>query len=178
MGLNSGYEIVKTNVLSMEPLPPINKVLSLLHKIERQKQISDAVDVLSEANAYAGVRYSDSGAAHGKKHKLDSGQSSKGHLECSYCHHIGHSRSECFKLNECTFCGKKGHARNNYFKLNRSSFTGGKTRGPQNANRSGGYKLKQEHIQQMCCQKSSMMQLSLHWIMMQILPRLYLIRHN
>ncbi|XP_074297108.1 uncharacterized protein LOC141627786 [Silene latifolia] len=53
MGLNNSYEMVNTNILSMEPLPSINKALSLLQKIERQKQIIDVVEVLAEATAYS-----------------------------------------------------------------------------------------------------------------------------
>ncbi|XP_074283860.1 uncharacterized protein LOC141608402 [Silene latifolia] len=35
MGLNSGYEQVQTTLLSMEPLPPINRALGMLQKIEK-----------------------------------------------------------------------------------------------------------------------------------------------
>ncbi|XP_074293312.1 uncharacterized protein LOC141620301 [Silene latifolia] len=49
MGLNSGFESTKTNVLTMEPLPPLHKAYSLLQKIERQKQIASTVDVMAEA---------------------------------------------------------------------------------------------------------------------------------
>ena len=44
--------IPKTNILSMDPMPPITTALALLQKIERQKQIKDAADLLDEANAY------------------------------------------------------------------------------------------------------------------------------
>ncbi|CAH9093355.1 unnamed protein product [Cuscuta europaea] len=53
IGLDSGYENVKITILSMEPLPPINKALSLLEKIEKQKQISDGLDVPTQENDYA-----------------------------------------------------------------------------------------------------------------------------
>ncbi|KAK9678096.1 hypothetical protein RND81_11G187800 [Saponaria officinalis] len=87
MGLNSGYEVVKTNVLSMDHLPPMNKALSLLHKIERQMQIADAVDVLTEANAYVSVQQSDHRSSSFKKPK-------------------GHTRNTCFKLNKVSGPGK------------------------------------------------------------------------
>lgn len=41
MGLNHPFESVRTSILSTEPLPPINKALGLLQRVERQKQISD-----------------------------------------------------------------------------------------------------------------------------------------
>ncbi|XP_074266169.1 uncharacterized protein LOC141588635 [Silene latifolia] len=42
MGLHAGYEQVQTSLLSMDPLPPINKALGVLQKIERQKFINDS----------------------------------------------------------------------------------------------------------------------------------------
>ncbi|KAK9677420.1 hypothetical protein RND81_11G142100 [Saponaria officinalis] len=96
MGLNSGYEVAKTNVLSIDPLPTMNKALSLLHKIERQKQIDDAVDVLIEANAYATAQQTDQRPPSWKKHKVETMTADKSHLECSYCHHIGHTGNEIY----------------------------------------------------------------------------------
>ncbi|KAK9740573.1 hypothetical protein RND81_03G045500 [Saponaria officinalis] len=57
MCLNSSYDYVKTHVLSMDPLPPMNKALALLQKIEKQKQISDtSIDPFIDASAYVSVR--------------------------------------------------------------------------------------------------------------------------
>ncbi|XP_074317900.1 uncharacterized protein LOC141653934 [Silene latifolia] len=41
MGLNKAFDSVRTTVLSMEPLPPLNKALGLLQKIEKHRQISE-----------------------------------------------------------------------------------------------------------------------------------------
>ncbi|KAK9749708.1 hypothetical protein RND81_02G145100 [Saponaria officinalis] len=107
MGLKSVYEGVKTTILSMEPLPPINKALALLQKIERQKQIADAVDVLAEANAYAVGKQFDDYKHEAKKAKLDISETDRRFKKCSHCHNSGHTKEECYKLKECTFCGKK-----------------------------------------------------------------------
>ncbi|XP_074270914.1 uncharacterized protein LOC141594822 [Silene latifolia] len=56
MGLNAGYEHVQTTLLSMEPLPPINKALGLLQKIEKQKHINDYAGVLAASTAYDSQR--------------------------------------------------------------------------------------------------------------------------
>ncbi|XP_074304193.1 uncharacterized protein LOC141638914 [Silene latifolia] len=124
MGLNSGYEGVKTNILSMEPLPPLNKALSLLQKIERQKQISDAVDVLGEANAYAaGVEVKQPDL---KKAKTDSSVDDDTEIivpkKCTHCNKKGHSIDECFQLKTCSYCGKKGHIQSicKWYKQSRS----------------------------------------------------------
>ncbi|XP_074265934.1 uncharacterized protein LOC141588389 [Silene latifolia] len=60
MNLNSGYDGIRTQVLSMDPLPSIGKVLGLLQKIERQKQITDSVISLTESNAFASFKNNDS----------------------------------------------------------------------------------------------------------------------
>ncbi|KAL9225053.1 hypothetical protein vseg_001021 [Gypsophila vaccaria] len=118
MGLNASYETVKSTILTMEPLPPINKALGLLQKIERQKQITDAVEVLAEANAYASAKQpSNTVGGTWKRARLDDRQVK----ECSYCHKKGHIKDDCFKLKECTYFGIKGHVRDNCFKLKNSN---------------------------------------------------------
>ncbi|KAK9697215.1 hypothetical protein RND81_08G022100 [Saponaria officinalis] len=113
MGLNGGYEGVKTNILSMDPLPPLNKALSLLQKIERQKQVSDAIDVLAEANAY--VAHQSSKQPDFKKARTGGGDTSV--KICSNCNQCGHIREDCFKLKDCSFCGRRGHIKEHCFKL-------------------------------------------------------------
>ncbi|XP_021840444.2 uncharacterized protein [Spinacia oleracea] len=48
LGLNGGFEGTVTNVLSMDPLPSINKVFSITQQIEKQKEVSN---VVAESNA-------------------------------------------------------------------------------------------------------------------------------
>ncbi|KAK9734027.1 hypothetical protein RND81_04G109800 [Saponaria officinalis] len=122
MGLSSSFDSVKTNVLTMEPLPPLNKAFALLQKIERQKQISDAVEVLAEANAFSCAQTSEAQQSGLKKQKTTvTGDVSV--KTCNYCHHIGHTKDECFKLKECTYCGRKGHAKENCFRMKSYSQT-------------------------------------------------------
>ncbi|KAK9757663.1 hypothetical protein RND81_01G177900 [Saponaria officinalis] len=110
---NGGYESVKTNILSMEPLPPLNKALSLLQKIERQKQVSDAVDVLAEANAY--MAQQSFTPPDSKWPRI--GGSDDSMKMCTHCNQKGHLRDGCFKLKDCGFCGKMGHIKEHCFKL-------------------------------------------------------------
>ncbi|KAK9699177.1 hypothetical protein RND81_08G157600 [Saponaria officinalis] len=117
MGLNSSFDAVKTIVLTMEPLPPINKALSLLQKIERQRQIFEAVDVLVEATTYVGARKFDAPQSDSKKPRLDYVTSGRKSKQCSHCHNIGHTRDECYKLKGCSFCGRKGHVKEVCFKF-------------------------------------------------------------
>ncbi|XP_074315615.1 uncharacterized protein LOC141651820 [Silene latifolia] len=54
MELHAGYEQVQSSLLSMDPLPPINRALGVLQKIERQKTINDSNGSVSlEIVAYA-----------------------------------------------------------------------------------------------------------------------------
>ncbi|XP_074289617.1 uncharacterized protein LOC141614770 [Silene latifolia] len=72
MGLNSGFENIKSNILTMEPMPTINKVLGLLQKVETQKESSDSVSTMTEANAYATIKQpSGQSESASKKPKLD-----------------------------------------------------------------------------------------------------------
>ncbi|KAK9724075.1 hypothetical protein RND81_05G046100 [Saponaria officinalis] len=118
MGLNSGYENVKTTVLSMDPLPSINKALAL-QKIERQSQIADAVDILAEANEYVVGRQPDDFKPDFKKPRLE--YVGSGGKKCSHCNASGHNTDEWFKLKDCSFCGKKVHVRDICFRLRNST---------------------------------------------------------
>ncbi|KAK9669622.1 hypothetical protein RND81_13G144400 [Saponaria officinalis] len=71
----------------MEPLPPLNKAFAFLQKVERQKQISDAVEVLAEANAFSTTQNSDTQSSTGKKARTTySGDANV--KTCNYCHHV------------------------------------------------------------------------------------------
>lgn len=48
MGLNSGYDQMKTNFLGMDPLLPVNKVYNLVVQVEIQKQITGDISLVAE----------------------------------------------------------------------------------------------------------------------------------
>ncbi|KAK9714282.1 hypothetical protein RND81_06G083900 [Saponaria officinalis] len=79
--------------------------------------IVQSVQVLAEANAYACVNTLDDIGSNSKKQKFDSYTDSGTVKTCNYCHHLGHTKDECFKLGECPHCGRKGHAKENCFRL-------------------------------------------------------------
>ncbi|KAK9714553.1 hypothetical protein RND81_06G102600 [Saponaria officinalis] len=115
MGLSDVYESVKTHVLTMEPLPPMNKALALLQKIEKQLHIRDASEIMSESTAF--LSQTNKVVQSWKKPRFDPNAHTSAPKECSYCHNLGHIKSECFKLRKCVHCGRKGHAKENCFKL-------------------------------------------------------------
>ena len=47
MGLNSGYEVVRNQILSMDPLPNVNKAYYIVQQVEKQKQMSEIMNASS-----------------------------------------------------------------------------------------------------------------------------------
>ncbi|XP_074276499.1 uncharacterized protein LOC141600216 [Silene latifolia] len=107
MGLNNGYETVKTTVLTMKPLPPLNKALGLLQKIERQKQLTETNVILTEAAAYAAGRTTDAQQGDWKRRKQEAPVVERKFY--THCKRGGHNVESCFHLQTCESCGKKGH---------------------------------------------------------------------
>ncbi|KAK9705301.1 hypothetical protein RND81_07G046400 [Saponaria officinalis] len=146
MGLSADYESVKTHVLTLEPLPPLNKAFAFLQKIEKQKQLHVQTEVLSDASAFNSFRDRDNTSW--KKPRVSVNTDNSAGKQCHYCHHFGHVKSECFKLKECSHCGRKGHAQENCFSLRGGSARGVRGRGRTGARfgtRSGNYKGKAHH---------------------------------
>ncbi|XP_074267232.1 uncharacterized protein LOC141590551 [Silene latifolia] len=56
MGLNDTFETLKTNILSMDPLPTVNKVYSFVQQVESQKSISILNQPAQDASALAANR--------------------------------------------------------------------------------------------------------------------------
>ncbi|XP_074318778.1 uncharacterized protein LOC141655607 [Silene latifolia] len=108
MGLNPSYETVKSHILTMEPMPTINRALGLLQKAEKQKEISDSLETLGEANAYASIKQSPSQPEpSSKKPKLD--DEGKPIKQCTHCRKKGHEVTECYQLQTCPLCNVFGH---------------------------------------------------------------------
>ncbi|XP_074300864.1 uncharacterized protein LOC141632196 [Silene latifolia] len=116
MGLNSGYEQVQTTLLSMEPLPPINRALGMLQKIEKQKLINDSTsESLVEGAAYnVKKRISDTAPTDESQQKRFKDASTE---FCTHCERKGHDIADCFKLKTCTFCNIKGHIQERCYKF-------------------------------------------------------------
>ncbi|XP_074310135.1 uncharacterized protein LOC141645851 [Silene latifolia] len=106
MGLNHGFDTVRTQILSLDPLPTINRALGLLQKIEKRKQVVESVEVLNEASAYAVFKSSDNTNADKKVRKY-----------CSHCEMNNHNLDECFWANGCAHCGKPGHKIDKCYRL-------------------------------------------------------------
>ncbi|XP_074305340.1 uncharacterized protein LOC141640436 [Silene latifolia] len=136
MGLNKGFDTVRTTVLSMEPLPPLNKALGLLQKIEKHREISEVASINAEATAFASARSSAVTQGDWKRQKVE-GVAEKEVKFCTHCKKGGHNLSSCFQYNPCEHCGKKGHPPYSCFQRTKGN-NGGFARGRGRHYNSGG----------------------------------------
>ncbi|KAJ1697041.1 hypothetical protein LUZ63_005553 [Rhynchospora breviuscula] len=80
MGLDDVYGPIRTNILSMDPLPSLNKVYSTVIQEERHKSVVRGRDERSEAVGFAV-------------------QARKGEKPtCTHCGKVGHELSQCFEI--------------------------------------------------------------------------------
>ncbi|XP_074282692.1 uncharacterized protein LOC141607231 [Silene latifolia] len=120
--LNSGFGQLQTHILTLDPLPPINKALWMLQKIERRKLINDVTsDVVVELVAYAAKKrtqsYSSIDEASKKRVKDDASAGPEDGKYCEFCGRSGHTIDECWRRKNCTFCNTKGHIKERCYKF-------------------------------------------------------------
>lgn len=95
MGLNSGYDQTRGQILSMDPLPSVNRTYYILQQIEKQKQITDAVNLKPDAEAFAATRDPRKPSRYVEKKDQ---KRSKIDRFCDYCKAKGHIMDQCFKI--------------------------------------------------------------------------------
>ncbi|XP_057248988.1 uncharacterized protein LOC130590526 [Beta vulgaris subsp. vulgaris] len=95
LGLNSGFDNTVTNVLSMDPLPSINRVFSIAQQIEKQKEVSG---VVIESKALAAQVYrNNSRNVQGRRDWRDEKKDNM-NKQCTHCKGKGHTIDQCFKI--------------------------------------------------------------------------------
>lgn len=98
MGLNEGFDGLRDHVLTLDPLPNINRVYFLACQVEHKSLAHNIVTGNLESTAMAVNRSIDkpvdntaqSGKKDWKKIKAD--------RKCTFCHQKGHLMDTCFKL--------------------------------------------------------------------------------
>ncbi|XP_010677719.1 uncharacterized protein LOC104893320 [Beta vulgaris subsp. vulgaris] len=95
LGLTSGFDNTVTNVLSMDPLPSINRVFSIAQEIEKQKEVSG---VVIESNALAAQVYRNNPRNNQGRRDWRDEKKDKMHKQCTHCKGKGHTIDQCFKI--------------------------------------------------------------------------------
>lgn len=95
MGLNSGYDQTRGQILSMDPLPSVNRTYYILQQIEKQKQITDAVNLKPDAEAFAATR-----DPRKPSHYVEKKDQKRSKIDrfCDYCKAKGHTMDQRFKI--------------------------------------------------------------------------------
>uniref|UniRef100_A0A2N9GRD9 Reverse transcriptase Ty1/copia-type domain-containing protein n=1 Tax=Fagus sylvatica TaxID=28930 RepID=A0A2N9GRD9_FAGSY len=97
MGLNESFGAVRGQILLMDPMPPINKVFSLIRQEDRQRSIGSLNGSLSNPLVQStALSVKSEGPRYGA-YKQSSGQKKERPL-CTHCGLLGHTMDKCYKL--------------------------------------------------------------------------------
>ncbi|KAF7814664.1 metal tolerance protein C4 isoform X2 [Senna tora] len=98
MGINPVYDVIRSQILNLDPLPSVNKAYSMVMRVEKQRQINMGIlngnenVVALMTNAYQGKNERDKGGFNKKK------EQSKRDKYCEHCRTTGHTKDTCFKI--------------------------------------------------------------------------------
>ncbi|KAL5566450.1 hypothetical protein UlMin_029614 [Ulmus minor] len=90
MGLNESFAQIRAQILMQDPLPPINKVFSLVVQEERQRILTSSS--ISDSASFA----VNAGSSSYSRGKYDNRQYEK--PTCAHCGYLGHTIDKCYKL--------------------------------------------------------------------------------
>lgn len=119
MGLSDSYSITRDQIMLLDPLPPLNRVFSMVQQQERHHQMispsspSDLM-VMMAKSSYKFTKPIAKVTA--------SGNPKPNRPYCSHCKIQGHSLDNCFKLGNvepplCTHCHMTGHNVDKCYKI-------------------------------------------------------------
>ena len=96
MRLNESFAAVRGHILLMDPMPPINKVFSLIRQEERQRTIGSLSASLNNpfVESTALLCKSERSKAVGNKQSFQK----KERPLCTHCGLLGHTVDKCYKL--------------------------------------------------------------------------------
>ncbi|KAK2971090.1 hypothetical protein RJ640_000453 [Escallonia rubra] len=97
MGLHDTYNVVRTNILMMSPLPNVRQAYSLVIQEETQRQMTpESIEIFSIA---AAIQRRGNNFSNKSKDK-----------NCEHCNREGHTVESCRTLKfHCKYCDRKGH---------------------------------------------------------------------
>jgi Reverse transcriptase (RNA-dependent DNA polymerase) len=100
MGLNDSYSTIRSQILTMDPLPNLGKTYSLVLQEERQRAVCmPTVQPLESAALAAGSeRQPNNTFGRGRGRGSNKGGRTQDRPHCDYCGMIGHTQEKCYKL--------------------------------------------------------------------------------
>lgn len=120
MGLSESYSNTRDQIMLLDPLPPLNRVFSMVQQQERQHQLISTSASSDLMAMMAKPTYNPT-----KNHtKFTNSNNQKNNRPyCSHCKIQGHSLANCFKIGNakpplCTHCHMTGHNAEKCYKLN------------------------------------------------------------
>ncbi|KAF5475696.1 hypothetical protein F2P56_007472 [Juglans regia] len=117
MGLSDSYSHTRDQIMLLDPLPPLNRVFSMIQQQERQHQI------ISTPNPSDSIAMQAKPFYHSSKTPAKFNNQKNNRPYCSHCKIPGHSFDTCFKAGnadppQCTHCHMTGHSMEKCYKLN------------------------------------------------------------
>ena len=97
MGLNDSYSAIRGQILLYEPLPDINRVLSLILQEEKQRSFKNGEFTGSTHPIEATALYSNAGSGFKHNHNNKGNFKREGPI-CTHCGKTGHTVDKCYRL--------------------------------------------------------------------------------
>ncbi|GAU45704.1 hypothetical protein TSUD_86800 [Trifolium subterraneum] len=120
-GLNENFAMVKSQILLIDPLPPMNKIFSMVLQHERQGNFASVDESKVLVNA------ADSKKPYYKNSKPNfQSFNGKGNRHCTYCDRQGHTVDGCFKKH-----GYPPHMQRNFGSVHNTSTEGSDSQSQQ-----------------------------------------------
>ncbi|CAH9138233.1 unnamed protein product, partial [Cuscuta epithymum] len=124
MGLDDKYEVIRGQILGIDPLPTVNQAYFSVQQVEMQKNISSGIFVDQDATAMAVQKPTDGYVTGGKGNTSSSNMSwdhnakmndyKKTKKFCDYCHKTNHTREFCWKLKKSRNTYVRGQENNKF----------------------------------------------------------------
>ena len=92
IGLNSGYDTMRGQILAMDSLPTVNRAYYIIQQIEKQRQVSGRMQGHQEIETCSVQKQGPKST--GRKDI----RRSKNDKYCDHCKIRGHQTDQCFKL--------------------------------------------------------------------------------
>lgn len=98
MGLNESFGALRSNVITLDPLPAVNKVYAMALRHEKQANASnERAPAPVEASAFNVKKFNKQPTQFG------------GEKRCEICNYTNHSTKNCRAHIKCTYCNGQGH---------------------------------------------------------------------